>query len=66
MAFWFPRADSSNGVMVQDHSSIDTTEFLYKSPLIRFKQVDNHVRPHRSLGYITPLALAQQEAGLDD
>ena len=26
----------------------------------------NHVRPHRSLEYITPLAFAQQEAGLDD
>ena len=25
----------------------------------------NHVRPHRSLGYITPLAFAQQEAGSD-
>ena len=22
----------------------------------------NHVRPHRSLGYLTPLAFAQQEA----
>jgi len=25
----------------------------------------NHVRPHRSLGYITPLAFAPQEAGSD-